>query len=318
MDRRTIQTRTLRMQLCEAGQGPLVVLCHGFPELGSTWRHQLRALAAAGYHAVAPDQRGYGLTESPVEVERYTMLHLVGDVVALIEALGEDRAVLVGHDWGAPVVWNTALLRPDRVRGVVGISVPPARRSQVRPTEALRSALGEDYYQLQFQAPGAADAELARDVRTTFLRLLYGASGSVPAEHRWRPAAGGFLSGMALPEDGAVPRWIEASHVDELVATFARTGFTGGLSWYRNLDRNWELLAPFEGLRIQPPALFVIGDADPGYETLSARLPALPEVLAQLAGTLVLPGGGHWLGEEQPDEVNDAILGFLADLDRTA
>jgi epoxide hydrolase A/B len=311
---RTVQTRSLRMHVHEQGEGPLVILCHGFPELGATWRHQLRALAEAGYHAVAPDQRGYGLTESPARVEAYTILHLVGDVIALMDALEAPRAVLVGHDWGAPVVWNTAMLRPDRVAAVVGMSVPAGRRSPVPTTEAMRRAFGDQYYQLYFQTPGVAEKELERDPRETFVRLLYGASGDVAPERRWNPTGGGFLGGAALPPPDGLPSWIEPAHLDELAATFARTGFAGGLAWYRNHDRNWELMAPFEGARIQPPAMYMIGDADAGYPVSQARMRAMPELVPNLKQTLVLPGVGHWLGEERPEEVNRALIGFLRDL----
>src|SRR5260370_5621391 len=164
---RFVTTNGIRMHYVEAGRGPLVVLCHGFPESWYSWRHQIGALADAGFHVVAPDQRGYGRTEAPDDVTRYTLLDLVGDVVGLIDALGEERAVVVGHDWGAPVAWHTALLRPDRVRGVSGLSVPYRPRGTASPIAAMRAGLGEGFYQVYFQQPGVAEAELERDVRTT-------------------------------------------------------------------------------------------------------------------------------------------------------
>src|SRR3954465_14882409 len=173
-EHREIEVGGLRMHVAEQGaDGPLVVLLHGFPESWYSWRHQLPALAAAGYHAVAPDQRGYGQTDSPAESEKYTQLHLVGDVIGLLDALDEQRAVVVGHDWGAPVAWNTALLRPDRLRGVVGLSVPDPPRGPGSPLTALRARRGERFYQAYFQATGGADAELARDVRTSLRRVLF-------------------------------------------------------------------------------------------------------------------------------------------------
>src|SRR5581483_9328651 len=167
---RTLHTNGITMRIAEQGEGPLVVLLHGFPETWYSWRHQLGALAEAGYHVVAPDQRGYGRTDAPAEPERYTMLHLVGDVIGLLGALGEANAVVVGHDWGAPVAWNTALLRPDRVRGVDGLSVPYRPRGPVSTLTATRARLGERFYQAYFQAPGVCYAERARDVCTTLHR----------------------------------------------------------------------------------------------------------------------------------------------------
>ncbi|HEX3246388.1 MAG TPA: alpha/beta hydrolase, partial [Chloroflexota bacterium] len=177
---RFIHTNGIRMYMAERGEGPLVLLLHGFPESWYSWRHQLSALAEAGYHAVAPDQRGYGQTDRPDDVQKYTQLHLVGDVIGLLDALGEQQAVVVGHDWGAPVAWNTALLRPDRVRGVVGLSVPYTPRGATSMLTALRSVLGEGFYMAYFQEPGVADAELGRNPRETIRRLLYSASGDVP------------------------------------------------------------------------------------------------------------------------------------------
>jgi pimeloyl-ACP methyl ester carboxylesterase len=163
---RFIETNGIRMHIAEAGQGPLVLLLHGFPESWYSWRHQLMALAQAGYHAVAPDQRGYGQTERPDQIEQYTQLHLAGDLVGLLDALGEQQTVVVGHDWGAIIAWDLALLRPDRVRGVVALSVPYAPRGPMSILTAMRSMLGEEFYMAYFQQPGKAEAELERDVRT--------------------------------------------------------------------------------------------------------------------------------------------------------
>jgi pimeloyl-ACP methyl ester carboxylesterase len=308
-----IQSNGLRMHLVEEGSGPLVVLLHGFPELSSTWRHQLRALAAAGYRAVAPDQRGYGQTDCPEREDAYTMFHLVGDVIGLLDALGEPQAVVVGHDWGAPVAWNAALLRPDRIRAVVGMSVPPRDRPPAPPTEVMRRRFGDGYYQLRFQQPGVAEHDLGTDVRAGLRTLMYAASGDAPPEHRWQPAAGGpFLAGLVDP--GRAPAWLGEEHLDALAAAFTRTGFRGGLSWYRNLDRSWELSTPFAGLPIRQPSMFLMGDADPGYPAARPAIDALPQVLPGLRRSLVLPGVGHWIGEERPAEVNAALLEFLAGL----
>ena len=178
---RTVETNGIRMHVAEQGEGPLVLLCHGFPESWYSWRHQLTALAAAGFHAVAPDMRGYGQTDQPGEIDQYTLLHLVGDMVGLVDALGGGPAVIAGHDWGAPVAWHAALLRPDRFRAVIGLSVPYRPRGSVRPTTAMPQTDDAIFYQLYFQAPGVAEAELSRDVRSSIRRILFSGSG----EGRW-------------------------------------------------------------------------------------------------------------------------------------
>jgi len=310
---RFIQSNGIRMHLVEEGSGPLVVLLHGFPELSSTWRHQLRALADAGYHAVAPDQRGYGQTDGPERDDAYTMLHLVGDVVGLLDALGERQAVVVGHDWGAPVAWNAALMRPDRVRAVVGMSVPPRDRPPLRPTELMRKRYGDSYYQLRFQAPGVAEQDFGPEVRDKLRTLVYAASGDAPPDQRWRPdAPGPFLAGLADP--GRAPAWLGEDQLDALTAAFTRTGFRGGLAWYRNIDRNWELMAPFAGLAIRQPSMFLMGDADPGFPAARQALDGLSQVAPGLRRSLILPGVGHWIGEERPAEFNAALVEFLAGL----
>ena len=178
---RTVEANGIRIHLAEAGEGPLVRLCHGFPESWYSWRLQLRALAEAGFHAVAPDMRGYGQTDRPEEIEKYTIFHLVGDMIGVLDALGGERAVIVGHDWGAPVAWHAALLRPDRFRGVVGLSVPFRPRGSARPTSAMPQTETSRFYQLCFQEPGVAEAELERDPRSTIRRLLFAASADAPA-----------------------------------------------------------------------------------------------------------------------------------------
>jgi len=310
---RFIESNGIRIHIVEQGSGPLVVLLHGFPELSITWRHQLSALAAAGYHAVAPDQRGYGQTDCPERDDAYTMFHLVGDVIGLIDALGERQAVLVGHDWGAPVAWNAALLRPDRVRAVVGLSVPPRDRPPQRPTELMRKRFGDSYYQLRFQSPGLAEQEFGTDVRAKLRTLMFAASGDAPPAQRWQPAAPGpFLAG--LPDPGRAPAWLGEDQLDALTAAFTRTGFRGGLAWYRNIDRNWELSAPLAGLVIHQPSMFVVGDADPGFAAAAPAIDGLARMLPGLRRSLILPGVGHWVGEERSAEVDAALLGFLAGL----
>ena len=204
----TVETNGIRMHIAEQGEGPLVVLCHGFPESWYSWRHQLPVLAQAGFHAVAPDMRGYGQTDRPEAIDQYTLFHLVGDMVGLLDALGAESAVIAGHDWGAPVAWHAALLRPDRFRAVIGLSVPFRPRTPVRPTTAMPQTDDALFYQLYFQKPGVAEAELERDVRATLRRLLYSGSGDVPRGARtfaghesvgMVPRSGGFLSRTVEP-----------------------------------------------------------------------------------------------------------------------
>jgi pimeloyl-ACP methyl ester carboxylesterase len=318
IEHRTVETNGIRMHVAEAGAGPLVVLCHGFPETWYSWRHQLGALAEAGYRAVAPDLRGYGDSDRPSATDQYTLLHLVGDVVGLLDALGAPTAVVVGHDWGAPVAWHAALLRPDRVRGVVGLSGPYRPRGSTRPTTVMPQTREALFYQLYFQEPGVAEAELERDPAATVRRMLVGASGEAGAEHPFPamvPREGGLLAALAAIPD-ALPPWLTEADVAEYAAAFRRTGFAGGLSWYRNIDRNWELLAPFKGARVTVPALFIAGERDlvvrfPGMDRLIA---SLPEVVPALRKTILLPGCGHWTQQERPREVNAALIEFLGSL----
>ncbi len=315
INHRHVQAGRLSMHIAEAGQGPLVLLLHGFPESWYSWRHQLTALAAAGYHAVAPDQRGYCETGPPggpgqqADVGEYTMLHLTGDVIALMDALGEDQAVVAGHDWGAPVAWHTALFRPDRIRGVIGLSVPYRPRGSSAPIATLRGLLGESFYMVYFQQPGVADAELSRDPAATFRKVLFSLAGEAPGMGLI-PAGGGFLDAAADPAE--LPDWLTERDIDAYVAQYARSGFTGPLNWYRNMDRNWELTGAWQHAPITVPALFMAGDRDPVISFVS--MDGMAQVLPKLTRSVILPGCGHWTQQERPDEVNAAMIGFLADL----
>jgi pimeloyl-ACP methyl ester carboxylesterase len=328
-----LQAGDLRMHIAEAGSGPLVLLLHGFPECWYSWRHQLVALADAGYHAVAPDQRGYCRTGPPQpgagepgagepgagepgagepDAGEYTILHLTGDVIALMDALGEERAVVAGHDWGAPVAWHAALFRPDRVRGVIGMSVPYRPRGSSAPIAALRSLLGDGFYMVYFQQPGTADAELGRDPAQTFRKMLYSLSGDAPGNIALIPAGGGLLDTLAEPP--RLPGWLGQDDIDTFVSEYATAGFTGPLNWYRNIDRNWELTGAWQHALIRVPALFIAGDRDPVLGFASAD--GLAAVIPQLTGSVMLPGCGHWTQQERPAEVSAAMIGFLRDLEQ--
>lgn len=320
---RTVEANGIQMHIAEQGMGPLVILCHGFPESWYSWRHQLRALATAGFHAVAPDMRGYGQTDRPEAIDQYTLLHLVGDMVGLVDALGAESAVIAGHDWGAPVAWHAALLRPDRFRAVIGLSVPYRPRGSVRPTTAMPQTDDAVFYQLYFQEPGVAEAELERDVRLTIRRLAYSGSGDVPRREGtfanpesvgMVPRRGGFLTRTVEP--ATLPSWLTDADIDYYSKEFARTGFRGGLNWYRNIDRNWELLAPWAGARVTVPALYVAGDRDlvVAFRGMDQLIPNLSRFAPDLRRTIMLPGCGHWTQQERAEEVNAAMLDFLRSL----
>jgi len=312
---RQINVGELSMHIAEAGEGPLVLMLHGFPESWYSWRHQLTALAAAGYRAVAPDQRGYGSTGGPDQADKYTMLHLCGDVTGLMDALGADRAVLAGHDWGAPVAWNTALLRPDRVSGVIGLSVPYTPRGSTPPVSALRQLFGDGFYICYFQQPGTADAELSRDPRATFRRVLSSASGDATAGGApVIPRGHGFLD--ICPEPSTLPRWLTEADIDVFAAQFTKSGFTRPLHWYRAMDLTWELMAAWKHAPVTVPAAYLAGDRDVAVSFLggAAVLDQLKAVVPGLRLGRILPGCGHWTQQERPDEVNAAMLSFLAEL----
>jgi pimeloyl-ACP methyl ester carboxylesterase len=314
---RVIEANGIKLHVAEQGAGPLVLLCHGFPESWYSWRHQLAALAAAGFHAVAPDMRGYGRSDKPDAIEAYTLLHLVGDMVGLLDALGADQAVIAGHDWGAPVAWHAALLRPDRFRAVIGLSVPYRRQPPAAPTSLMPQTEDAIFYQLYFQKPGVAEAELERDVRDTIVKVLFSGSGDMPRSSTGSVGFGmvardgGFLGRVRQPD--ALPAWLTAADVDFYADEFKRAGFRGGLNWYRNIDRNQQLLAPFAGAKVAVPALFIAGDRDvvlrfPGMDKVVANL---ADYVPQLRGKTILPGCGHWTQQERASEVNAAMVDFL-------
>jgi pimeloyl-ACP methyl ester carboxylesterase len=318
---RQVDSAGLSMHVAEAGEGPLVLLLHGFPETSRSWRHQLPALAAAGYHAVAPDQRGYGRTDRPPAIEDYTILHLVGDVVGLIDALGETEAVLVGHDWGAIVAWDVALMRPDVVRGVVGLSVPNQQRGSASlmagpepPVARIVEAVGEAFYMIYFQRPGVADEDLGRDPCATLRRLYYSASAEAePGAWNIMVAPGcSFLDTIAEPE--RMPAWLDDADLEAAARSFESSGFTGGLNWYRNLDRNAALTRAWKHAQVTPPALFIAGERDlavameGGAEAITQKLRASVPNLRQ---AVFVPDCGHWTPQERPGPVNDAIIDFI-------
>ncbi|OGO50337.1 MAG: epoxide hydrolase [Chloroflexi bacterium RBG_16_68_14] len=310
----TIEANGIAMHIAEQGEGPLVVLLHGFPESWYSWRHQLPALAAAGYHAVAPDLRGYGHTDAPEAIESYSMRNMTADVVGLLDALGESSAVVVGHDWGAPIAWNCAILYPQRVRAVVGMSVPFFQRGPMPPTQLFKQVFADSFfYILYFQEPGVAEAELEADVRRTMRMFLYAVSGDAPpgAALSQKPKEAKFLDGMPEPEQ--LPSWLTEEDLDYFVSELERTGFRGGLDRYRNMDRDWEELPQLAGAKVSQPALFIAGDRDPVLSFTS--IDAMKEHVPDLRDVVLLPGCGHWTQQERPAEVNAALIEFLRGLE---
>ena len=295
---RRLSVNGVELHVAECGEGPLVLLCHGFPELWYSWRHQLPALAAAGYRAVAPDQRGYGRSSRPGPVEDYDIAHLAGDLLGLLDAFGEERAVVVGHDWGAMVTWHLAQTAPERLHGLAAMSVPFWPRPPRPPTVLFKEIFGDHFfYILHFQTPGVADAQLDADPGA-FLRLFL------------RRASSDVFDGTA--EIPPLPSWISDEEFSVYEDEFRRTGLTGGLNWYRNFDRNWDLTAESAARRIEIPAMFLAGERDPVLSFIPVD-PMRAQV-ADLREFVLVPGAGHWVQQERPAETNEALLRFLAGL----
>jgi len=308
--RHFVESNGIRMAVTEQGEGPAVVLSHGFPELGYSWRHQIPALAAAGFRAIAPDQRGYGDTDRPAEVAAYDIHHLTADLVGLLDALGIERAVFAGHDWGGIVVWMMPLLHPARTAGVIGVNTPYFPRPPAPPLQIFRAMFGDNYYVVHFQQPGVADAALARNPRRVFSQLM---RRGVPLER---------LAGSATRADGTVRNLVELIERDDVpgepllgpeelelyAQTFARTGFTGGINWYRNMDRNWETTPELAGARIDVPSLMVTAELDPVLRPEMAQ--QMPSFMSDVE-IANIPGCGHWTQQEKPEELNRIMTDWL-------
>jgi pimeloyl-ACP methyl ester carboxylesterase len=312
---RFVDTNGIHMHIAEEGDGPLVLLCHGFPESWYSYRHQIEALAGAGYHAVAPDLRGYGQTDAPEDLRQYSLLHIAGDLVGLIEALGAERCVVVGHDWGSPVASTLGLFRPDLVRGVALLSVPYLPRGDSDQLSQLIELLGPHNYQVFFQEPGVAEVALEADVRATVLGFLIGASGDVEEVNTLSDVRDGVL--FPNLNTAALPGWLTDEDVDYFVTEYERTGYRGGLNWYRNSRQNWELMAAWHRAPLLQRSLFIGGDRDlvfhfPGFPQLVQALPKIS--MPFLTKAIVLEGCGHWTQQERPAEVNELLVEFLAGL----
>ena len=326
-----VSANGIEIHYVEEGTGPLVVMCHGFPESWYSWRHQLTALAGAGYRAVALDMRGYGGTSKPQNIAAYTVSHIVGDVVGAVRGLlstqTEKQAVVVGHDWGGPIAWYAALMRPDLFRAVAVLSVPFSKPLALPPEVKLtdlmraRAASGGDreYYRVYFQEPGVAEAELEADVHRTMLGLLYGASGDVVKDGVAKdlgdghfPKGKGFLNSLHLPKK--LPAWLTEADVAFYVKELTASGFRGGLNWYRNIDAVPGILSPFVGRTIEQPTLYLYGELDLLAGNTPDAIKALPDALPNLKKLVKMEGAGHWLQQERAEETNAELIAFLKGL----
>ena len=324
---RIIKVNGISLNVAEQGQGPLVLLCHGFPESWHSWRHQLAALAEAGSRAVAPDMRGYGKSDRPEAIDQYTIFHLVGDLIGLLDALEAPNAVIVGHDWGASIAWQAARLRPDRFHAAVILSVPYRPRGPAPPTSLMPQTAEAQFYQLYFQQPGVTEAEFERDPRLTLRAMLFGGSGEGMAATRSNgtPSERMLSAGMVQRSGGMLPTgtvpspsWLSEADLDFYAGEFSRSGFRGPLNYYRNVDRNWEQLAAFDGVKVTVPTLYIAGDQDvvTKFPGAAEQIANMKQSVPLLRNTIMLPGCGHWTQQERPEQVNAAMLEFLRELPR--
>ncbi|KAL5227487.1 hypothetical protein ABZP36_015752 [Zizania latifolia] len=304
----------VRLHVAESGpeEGPAVLLVHGFPELWYSWRHQMAALAARGFRAVAPDLRGYGDSDAPPDARSYTILHLVGDLVALIADLGQPQVFVAGHDWGAVVAWQLCLFRPDLVRALVNLSIEYHPRNPARsPLQTIRAVCGDGHYICFFQKPGLAEAEFSRYDMKCLFKKNFGIRKTTPIIISQDKT---FFE--SVDSDGTCPVWLAEEDISYYADKFEKTGFTGGFNYYRCIDLNWELTTPWTGAPIKVPTKFIVGDLDLTYNTpgvkdyihnggFKANVPNLEDVV-------VMEGVGHFINQEKPNEVSDHIWGFFS------
>jgi pimeloyl-ACP methyl ester carboxylesterase len=312
-----LRTNGISVRAAVEGSGPLVIMVHGWPELWYSWRHQIKPIAAAGYRVVAPDVRGYGGSDKPYPVAAYDMATIMADIVGLIDALGEERAILIGHDWGAPICWNTAVLHPERVAAVAGLSVPYRQRPPVPPMTLWRQLYqGRFFYQLYFQDEGVAERELEADVRQALRKIYYLVCGEAlsSASRNQRPLTTTLLQELIDPD--AFPAWMTPADLDYFVANFEASGFRGPLNRYRNQERDYADLPQIGVAPVQQPSCFIAGSQDvvrwfvPGvdlYADAGAHC-------ADFRFVRIIDGVGHWVQQEAPAAVNEALLHFLGGL----
>jgi pimeloyl-ACP methyl ester carboxylesterase len=316
-DLQRLAVNGITLRAAVEGEGPLVILVHGWPELWYSWRHQIKPIAQAGYRVVAPDMRGYGGSDKPHDVDAYDMASMMADVIGIIDAFGESSAILVGHDWGAPICWNTAALYADRIAAVAALSVPYRKRGKVSGIELWRRIYADKFfYQLYFQTEGVAEAELEADVKTSLRKIYFSLSGDAPSLDDWlqRPAGGTLLEALADPQ--SLPAWLPPEDLDYFTANFEAGGFRGPLNRYRNQDRDFENLPDMGVKPAAQPSCFIAGSKDivrrfvPDhdlYENLATNC-------SDLRFGRIVDGAGHWVQQEAPRQVNEALLEFLASL----
>jgi pimeloyl-ACP methyl ester carboxylesterase len=319
-DLQNIDTNGIRLRVALAGQGPLVILIHGFPESWYSWRHQIPALADAGYRVAAPDVRGYGGSDKPLAIEAYSIKNMCADIGGLIAALGAERAIVVGHDWGAAIAYRTALFHPERVRAVAGLSVPYLGRGPMPSVQLFRNIYKDRFfYQLYFQEPGVAEAELEADVLTSLRKVYYWSSGERQKAKATieNPIGPGLLDRLVDPNP--FPIWLTEADLDYFASQFRNSGFRVPLNRYRNSERDFEQLAAFDGKPLTHPTAFMAGSLEPvlgmipGVDMVELMRKHCPD----LRTVRVMEDAGHWLQQERPAEVNAALLEFLRSLPAT-
>jgi pimeloyl-ACP methyl ester carboxylesterase len=315
---RYIEVNDIRMRIAEAGDdGPLVLLAHGWPESWYSWRHQLKYLSELGYRVVAPDMRGYGGTDAPIAVDDYNIENIAADMVGILDRLGEERAVMVGHDWGAIVAWQTVQFYPNRFDGLIAMSVPFAGRQERSPMVEWRETFGDNFYYILYhnEPNGVAEREYDSNPRELLSRLYLSPRSprESPAITDPRASAGGWIGRLGAPK--SLPSWLSAFDLNYFVGEFERAGFRGGVNYYRNFHRNWELTESLKNAHIGIPTLFIAGERDVVIGGASeARLQgAMSRVVNDLRGVILVPEVGHWVQQEAPDVVNQAMSDFLTD-----
>ncbi len=311
----TVQSGEVTLRIAVEGEGPLVLMVHGWPESWYSWRHQLGPIAKAGFKAAAMDVRGYGGSDRPHAVEAYDMASMMGDLQAIADQLGGGKAILIGHDWGAPIVWHGALTDPGRFSAVAGLSIPYVGRGKAPFIDIAREIFtnnGKFFYQIYIQDEGVAEAECEADVRDALRKLYYAISGDAP-DGAW-PAdkVHGDTLLHRLPDPGIFPAWMSEEDLDYFVGEFTRSGFRGPFNRYRNSARDFAWSAPFADRRIEQPALFIAGDRDMGLRMFGRDVePRMRDVVPNLQGFHILPGAGHWTQQERPEATTKLLLEWL-------
>lgn len=313
ISQRRVKTNGIELNIAEQGEGPLVLMCHGFPESWYSWRHQIPVLAEAGYHAVAPDMRGYGKSDKPTDISAYNQVEVVADIIGLIDALGYETAIVFGHDWGAPTAWATALWHPEKVMAVGCLSVPFTPRAEAPPLDTMKAMFKDMFfYQLYFQEPGVAEKEWESDVRLNLRKFFHLGSGNFDlSEAKPKGPDADLLSDIQDP--GTLGDWCNDADLDFYTGEFEASGFRGPLNYYRNHNLTWELTAD-KPTTIGQPAMFMAGDKDGVIMMAAEALKAMPNHVTNLRLNELIPGAGHWTQQEAPEAVNQGMLKFLKEI----